>query len=273
MIGNDPGARPQAGLAQAQEVWEILDEGWITRYLAVFSGTAPDKIGPVRSTRIYNDQIAHALGIPLAHAGGSADGLAWIPTLHIDNIDEIYGSGAYFWRDPARVAPDNLYTSGADIAAAERAYGFGAAHVPYPPSGPATGGRPISGATLTYIQNPVYSYAASWTWDAATTVWHRSVNGAPAVQQDGRRVEAGTVIVLRVAQQEDPNDNGNTLALQMLWQLGGSAWVLRDGEAYATTWTLGLGGLPGVPVPAGSGPYWYEVIPSAGDLPLQPAPA
>ena len=269
-IGNDPGARPQAGLDQAKEVWEILDEGWITRYLAIFAGTAPSKIGPVRSTRIYNDQLVHAMGIPLAHAGGSADGLAYIPTWHIENIDDIYGSGAYFWRGASRIAPDNLYTSGTLIASAERAYGFRAATVPYPAAGtPQMAGTPTAGVTLTYIHVPTYAYAASWTWDGAAGVWLRSVNGSPDVQQDGRRVQAGTVIILRVRQAHDPNDNGNPLTLYMLWQDGGSAWVLRGSESYRTTWALGASGVPVVGVPAGPGPYWYEVVPSSGDVSLQ----
>jgi hypothetical protein len=259
MIGNDPGARPQAGLDQAQEVWEILDEGWITRYLAIFAGTAPSKIGPIRSTRIYNDQLAHAMSLPLVHAGGSADGLAYIPTWHIENIDEIYGSGPYFWRGTSRVAPDNLYTSGALIAQAERAYGFAATPVPYPASGRApAAGTATSGVTLTYIQSAAYSYSASWTWDPSAKTWQRSVDGSPAVQQDARRVQAGTVIVLVVRQAEDPNDNGNTLALQMLWQDGGSAWVLRDGASYPTTWRLGPSGGVGGTIVVGAGNIWQN---------------
>ena len=49
MLDNQYYARPQAALSEADIVYEILAEGLITRYMAVFYGNYPDHIGPVRS--------------------------------------------------------------------------------------------------------------------------------------------------------------------------------------------------------------------------------
>src|SRR5699024_3549017 len=49
MVNNHPDARPQSGLSQADMVFEILAEGHMTRFLALFHSEQPEQIGPVRS--------------------------------------------------------------------------------------------------------------------------------------------------------------------------------------------------------------------------------
>ena len=44
-INNHPQARPQSGIAQADVVFEMVAEGNITRFLALFQSEIPDKIG------------------------------------------------------------------------------------------------------------------------------------------------------------------------------------------------------------------------------------
>lgn len=270
VIGNDPGARPQAGLSRARIVWEILAEGFITRYLAIFSGRGAVKIGPVRSARIYFDQLDRAYGIPFAHAGGNVDALNWIGTWRLENLDQIYGSGAYFWRGTHRVPPDNLYTSTALLNAAVRHDGFPARSLAFPPTAAApAGGRATGAVGLTYLRDPgVYTYIAGWRWRQGW--WYRSINGQGLSTQAGSPVRAGSVLILVARQAPDP-DPYTVGALQILWQDGGTAWVLRDGRRWRGNWSLGPGGLPlvrgpgGAPLPVGRrGPYWYEVVPSAG---------
>ena len=51
MINNHPAARPQSGLNKADIVYEVLAEGDVTRFLAIFQSEQPDNVGPVRSAR------------------------------------------------------------------------------------------------------------------------------------------------------------------------------------------------------------------------------
>ena len=53
MINNIAAARPTAGLQDAYIVYEIVVEGGITRYLALFKDVNVAKIGSVRSSRHY----------------------------------------------------------------------------------------------------------------------------------------------------------------------------------------------------------------------------
>src|SRR5699024_5807754 len=58
MVNNHKLARPQSGLSKADIVFEILAEGDITRFLALFQSDKPDVVGPVRSARDYYFKLA-----------------------------------------------------------------------------------------------------------------------------------------------------------------------------------------------------------------------
>lgn len=271
VVENAPDARPQSGLDQADIVWEILAEGFITRFFAIFSTQPSAQIGPVRSARIYFDQLDKAYGLPYAHAGGNADALNWIGTWHLPNLDEIYGSGGYFWRSSDRQMPHNLYTSTALLEQAATDRHLTPPALIWPQKGPlATDAQPTAGVTLTYYDDPrVYTYIAGWQWQDGA--WVRTVNGEVQVMTDGHTVRAGSVIVLVVPDAPDKTDPDNPLALYMLWDRGGQAWVLRDGRREAGTWAQAGNGLPvvtadGRVVGAGEGPYWYEVVPDPSDV-------
>ena len=76
MINNHTKARPQSGLDKADVVYEILEEGLITRFMAFFQSEAPETVGPVRSIRPYNITLAESFDSIISHAGGSEQALA-----------------------------------------------------------------------------------------------------------------------------------------------------------------------------------------------------
>ncbi len=73
MLDNHPAARPQAGLEQAEVVYEILAEGNITRYLALYMHGADQMVGPVRSARSYYIDKCMEYNAIYLHAGGSPE--------------------------------------------------------------------------------------------------------------------------------------------------------------------------------------------------------
>ena len=60
-INNHPDARPQSGIAYADVVYEMLAEGDVTRFLALYQSEIPTNIGPIRSARSYFVDIAKGL--------------------------------------------------------------------------------------------------------------------------------------------------------------------------------------------------------------------
>ncbi|MED1786235.1 MULTISPECIES: DUF3048 domain-containing protein [Brevibacillus] len=116
MINNHPKARPQSGLDKADIVYEVLSEGEVTRFLAIFHSQTPKTIGPVRSIRPYFIKLGRGLDSILVHVGGSPDALQILKGAD-DDINEISNS-TYFWREKFRSAPHNVYT---DLSHIEKA--------------------------------------------------------------------------------------------------------------------------------------------------------
>lgn len=112
MIENHPTARPQAGLAEADVVYEAMVEGNYTRFLVIFPyDRAVAKVGPVRSARpYYLDWVAEYDNPLYMHVGGSPDALALITKRNIWDANEMY-LGNSFWRSENRNAPHNTYTN------------------------------------------------------------------------------------------------------------------------------------------------------------------
>ncbi len=115
IIENNIDSRPSSALAKANLVFEAEAEGGITRFLAVYAdGSGIEEIGPIRSARPYFVDWARELSALFAHCGGSPEALVKIARDNIFNLNEFYNEN-YFWRDSARSAPHNIYTSTENI--------------------------------------------------------------------------------------------------------------------------------------------------------------
>lgn len=113
VIENSPEARPQAGLSDAEIVYETVAEGGITRFLAIFQSREPETIGPVRSARPYFNLLANMWSAGMVHSGGSQQALSELSSgMHskLYDINEFY-YGKYFFRNPKLNAPHNLFTN------------------------------------------------------------------------------------------------------------------------------------------------------------------
>lgn len=115
MINNHPAARPQSGLSQADIVYEVLAEGDITRFLAIFQSEKPKLIGPVRSSRAYYIELAKGYdALYIAH-GYSPEAKQLLTNEYIDNLNGMQYDGTLFKRASYRVAPHNSYISYSNV--------------------------------------------------------------------------------------------------------------------------------------------------------------
>lgn len=124
MIDNNINAMPQAGLEQADLIYEMLVEGGETRLMIVLKDKDLSKVGPIRSSRhnfldyaLENDAI-------YVHYGWSPQAKSDISTLGVNNINGIYESSSSFWRDTSRYAPHNAVTSTQNILKIADRYGY-----------------------------------------------------------------------------------------------------------------------------------------------------
>lgn len=109
MINNHPQARPQSGLNKADIVYELLAEGDITRFLAVFQSEKPVNIGPVRSARDYYIELAKGLNALYIAHGYSLEAKQMLDSNYVDNLNGMVYDGTLFKRSSARKAPHNSY--------------------------------------------------------------------------------------------------------------------------------------------------------------------
>ena len=100
MINNHPQARNHhAGLQDAYIIYELIVEGGLTRYLALFKDQDTEKIGSVRSSRHYFLDYVLENDAIYVHWGYSPQAQSDIKSLDIDNVDGLRYEGVYFYRD------------------------------------------------------------------------------------------------------------------------------------------------------------------------------
>lgn len=124
MLNNLKQALPQSGNSQADVIYEILEEGGITRMLAVYQDidSVEGNLGSIRSTRPYYVSLVAGMDGILVHAGGSNQAYKTMEYRGTTHIDALGGSGSnLFWRDKTRlnagVATEHtMFITASDIA-------------------------------------------------------------------------------------------------------------------------------------------------------------
>ena len=100
MINNLATARKyHSGLQEAYLVYEIIVEGGISRYMALYKDANIDSIGSIRSSRAYFLDYVLENDAIYVHWGGSPGALDDISTLGINNINGISYETKYFYRN------------------------------------------------------------------------------------------------------------------------------------------------------------------------------
>ncbi|MCR5543795.1 MAG: DUF3048 domain-containing protein [Eubacterium sp.] len=129
MVVNNNLGLPQSGVEKADVVYEILEEGGISRLLCLFSQDVlakTDKIGPVRSTRVNFDRKALEHDAVLVHWGGIW-AMKEMPLItDLDDMNLNTESAAYGFRvdRPGYGSEFTGYTSGEKILQGMQDKGF-----------------------------------------------------------------------------------------------------------------------------------------------------
>ena len=261
-IENTPDALPQWGVDAADVVYEEIVNGGITRLAAVFNSHAPAKIGPVRSVRPTDTQVVWPLGGIFAYSGGAAYAIASISSAPVKLVDES-AAGTAMFRDPTRVAPHNLYAIGSKL------FAFGGSPVPPPalfryrgatPSAPSKSDLKVSSFVVPFPS----IYPVTWTWNATTGSWDRTLFGQPDVTGTGVRESPKNVVVMFV----DYVNGIGTMASYANLQGSGTVDVFTNGREVAGTWSRGASksdvvtyrDAKGQPILLTPGQTWVELL-------------
>jgi len=272
MINNLAPARPQSGMTQADVVWELLAEGGITRFVAVFqSKEFSEPIGPIRSIRPYFIEVGEYYGGVLVHAGASNDGFAILQKQKKEDLDEITNAGAYFYRDKSRKAPHNVYSTLEMLRqGAEKRKYSSVANVPVlsfngnPPAAIAS----TTAATQIDIKFQLQSYKVNYAYDSAKALYSRSINGEPHIDKNNNeQLTAANLVVLSA--KHDIKDDVGRLVVDL--NKGGEAILFQQGKAIACQWERKEGDVirlvkDGQELPFVPGITYYHVVPNSSPL-------
>jgi hypothetical protein len=273
-IENSPQARPQAGLAQADVVYEVIVEGGETRYNAIYHSKAPARVGPVRSARMSDLYI-----VPQYHAVFVRIGADFVveagvkATPNMDDLNEFKNPAPYH-RESARQAPHNLYAN--LPVARETAVKRGYAAKDEPP-GLEFGAMPSGGSTGTVVDLRLSSIAhVRWTWDAARKRYVRSFNGSRRGDQGANEPYQATnvVVLFAVTKRARALDPAGNPTYEETLAGTNKAVVFRDGKRFEGTWEAPRDRPPrfrtadGRELPFESGGQtWMQVVPTTFKLP------
>ena len=277
-VANDPAARPQSGMSQADLVLEIPVEGGITRYALVFQSQDPSKVGPVRSARQSDLNYLPALHAILAHVGASESVTQMVRDAaksgSFVDIDEFQHADA-FERVAGKVAPYNAYTSGSKIRDAAGDAGRARVDVPalqFDASVGKAAGKEATSLAIPYTGAGKVTYA----FDPAAGSFHRTQGGQVTMDADAKKeVMPDNVVVIKTEVKEIAGTADVTGAPSVDFRATGTGAVviLRDGKRFDGSWTrTGASDLyrfmdsAGAAIPLKPGLTWIHIVPDDYDL-------
>lgn len=264
------GVRPQSGLSEAEIVYELIVEGGITRFMAVYGKKRPERIGPVRSARDNFIAYAAEYNCPYYHAGGSDTGLQQIRDLSMRDVDALV-EYQYFWRDPLKFGPHDLFTSGSLLKEGAKNHNWLNEELPdFEPwsridekdAKTYTKSRPSDKVQLGFDPG----YQAEWNYNGNTTLYTRKTAGRPHVDAEtGKPLSAKNIVILHVGDGTPIPGKG-----RINWPVigKGKADVIYNGRAYRAFWskknpksrTL-FTDAQGQPFPLAIGHTWVQIAP------------
>jgi Protein of unknown function (DUF3048) N-terminal domain/Protein of unknown function (DUF3048) C-terminal domain len=261
-IDNNPQARPQTGLNEADIVYEENVEQ-ITRFAAVFQSNDADPVGPIRSGRTQDIALLSSLNHPLfAWSGGNGNVTQAIRASDLIDISVgVVGDDGGYFRDRSR----NVDVEHTLYATTPALFSLTPLFAPPPPAqfqyradGVAVAGEPALGAEIA-----MDGVKVTWVWDSAVGAYMRSQGNRPHDLVGGGQVNAPNVVVLEVDYQPSPADVRSPEAQTVGT---GAAIVFTAGNVIRGTWTrndklqpFSLVDDSGAPIVLTPGRTWVEL--------------
>lgn len=300
MINNHVDARPQFGLSEADLVYEAVAEGGITRFLAFYHAQDTEKVGPVRSARVYYEDWAAEFNAWYAHWGGAvmndddeanqdnldyqftchpdADSYAKINRIGLPSLDQMWLGNTAYWRDNARgVSSEHTgFTSTQKL--------LNEAPNRYPEEGwqnfepfgvwlfkddspPASGG-----SFEIYFWEGYQNYDVRWEYDPTTNEYVRYQGGEKQIDAaNDQEVRAKNVIVQFTDQSFFGDKKGH---LKYETTGVGKAKVFLDGKVIDADWqkptirgrTRYFDAATGDEIKFNRGQVWVEIVPTGNEI-------
>mgnify|MGYP001054567755 CR=1 FL=1 len=296
MINNHVDARPQFGLTEADLIYEAVAEGGITRFLALYHTQDTEKVGPVRSARVYYQDWAAEFNAWYAHWGGAvmtdddrahqetldyqftchpeADSYTKINQIGLPSLDQMWLGNTAYWRDNSRAVSSEHtgFTSTQKL--------LNEAPARYPEEGWQNfepfqtwlfkedlkkADRPDTGSLEIYFWEGYKDYDVRWEYNPATNEYMRYQGG------EKQEVRAKNVII-QFTDQSFFGDKKGHLKYETVGV--GKAKVFLDGRVIDAKWqkptirgrTRYFEDTTGEEIKFNRGQTWIEIVPTGNEI-------
>ncbi len=268
MVNNHPKARPQSGLSKADIVYEVLAEGDITRFLAIFQSQMPEEIGPVRSARDYYIELAKGYDSLYVAHGYSPEAKEMLTGGFIDNLNGMQYDGTLFKRASFRKAPHNSYISYKHIIEGAEKNGFDMERPPeslnFSDKGSGNG-ESAQSVMISYSHNQLFN--VMYDFNEEEGKYERYSDGEQTIDYDSK----APVLVENLFIVETPHsvvDDAGRRDIDL--ESGGDAYLIQKGKLREVEWKNVDGRiLPydnDKPISLQKGSTWINIIPSSPGL-------
>jgi hypothetical protein len=270
VVNNHPKARPQSGLNKADVVHEVLAEGDVTRFVAIFQSEQPEKIGPVRSAREYFISLASGFDSFFIAHGYSPEAKEMLERGEIDNINGMQYDGTLFKRADFRKAPHNSYITYKNIVKGAEQKGYGLDNAPEPSvflSSEKAGkleGTPAEEFMIAY-GSPLFD--AIYEYDAEKEKYHRFNGGEESIDLETKDpVLLDNILVVQMDHQVVDNSGRRDIDMTS----GGKGYLFQKGKVNEIQWKNEAGRIvpykDGVKAGFVPGKTWINIVPSISDV-------
>ena len=303
MINNHVDARPQFGLSEADLIYEAVAEGGITRLLAFYHAQDTEKVGPVRSARIYYEDWAAEFNAWYAHWGSSvmtdddrahkddldyeftchpdADSYAKINRIGLPSLDQMWLGNTAYWRDSARgvSAEHTGFTSTQRL--------LNEAPNRYPEEGwqnfepfqtwlfkddPPEADRPEGSSFEIYFWEGYGGYDVRWEYDLSANEYIRYQGGEKQVDAANDQEVRAKNIIVQFTDQSFFGDKKGHLKYETVGV--GKAKVFLDGEVIDAEWqkptirgrTRYFDTATSEEIKFNRGQIWIEIVPTGNEI-------
>lgn len=258
VVNNHKDARPQSGLSSADTVLEVLAEGGITRYVAIYHNNYDvSKIGPIRSLRYYMIEFAsgYSDAMILHHGWAGFDGAAFERynaktdargAVSKFGIKDIH-TEASTYRDPVKAKKSGyvhaLYTDftriNKEIDRLSKASGWelgvdDTMSLKFKEDALLESRGLFQSVDVKFISLSTSDYSARFTYDKTTNTYPRFIGGIADIDELTNKQISPKNVIIEWHNYADANDGHSRIVIDMEGQ--DKATILRDGEVIEATW-------------------------------------
>lgn len=258
VVNNHKEARPQSGLSFADSVLEVLAEGGITRYVAIYHNNYNvEKIGPIRSLRYYMIDFAsgYSDALLLHHGWAGFDGAAFevynektdargaVSKLGVRNIH----TEASTYRDTQKARTSgyvhSLYTDfnriQSEIDRLSNAYKWklGAQELEtlrFKEDADLESRGSFEAVNIKFMSLGGSDYNSKFTYDEASNTYPRFVGGVADMDTITDKQLAPKNVIIEWHNYAEARDGHSRIVIEMIGE--DKATILRDGEVIEGTW-------------------------------------